>query len=157
MPFKRPTLKELIKQARAAFDARLPDADARLKQSILNVNAAVMAGLVNGTYGYLDYLAQNLNQQTQDEFYLVRTGQLYGLAPNPAVLSSGNANFTGIDTTPVPSGTELADSGAISTRPARMLCSASATHSLPWRRNSAALTAIWTPARRSILPALLPA
>jgi uncharacterized phage protein gp47/JayE len=111
MPFKRPTLKELIKQARAAFDARLPDADARLKQSILNVNAAVMAGLVNGTYGYLDYLAQNLNQQTQDEFYLVRTGQLYGLAPNPAVLSSGNANFTGIDTTPVPSGTELADSG----------------------------------------------
>lgn len=111
MPFRRPTLGELIKRAQASFDAKLPGADARLKQSILNVCSAVLGGVANGIYGYLDYVAQNLLPNGQDSYFLLRTGQLYGLAPMPSVAASGNANFTGIATTNVPSGTELKDSG----------------------------------------------
>lgn len=110
MPFKRPTLAELIKLGQAAFDAKLPDADARMKKSILNVCAAVIGALTNGTYGYLDYLAQNLLPQTQDDYHLLRTGALYGLSPEAAVAAQGTANFTGIEGTPVPDGTELEDS-----------------------------------------------
>lgn len=110
MPFTRPNLSQLVKQAQAAFDAKLPGADARLKKSVLNIAAAVMAGLVNGVYGYLDYLAQNLLPQNADAYTLLRQGALYGLSPTPAMAASGVANFTGVDGTAVPSGTQLQDS-----------------------------------------------
>lgn len=110
MPFTRPTLSALRLQARAAISSKLPGSDGTLRRSILGVSADTLAGLVNGVYGFLDWCARQILPQSQDEYFLIRTGSNYGLSPNPAVAASGNALFTGIATTPVPGGTLLTDS-----------------------------------------------
>lgn len=110
MPFTRPTLSQLRQQSRAAIASKLPGSDGTLRRSFIGVIADTLAGLVNGLYGFLDYCADQLFPQTQDNYFLLREGALFGLTPFPAVPSSGKANFTGVEGTPVPDKTPLTDS-----------------------------------------------
>jgi uncharacterized phage protein gp47/JayE len=110
MPHRRPTLTQLRKQARAFFAARLEGADTTLANSNITVSADNMAGMINGIYGYLDFLADNLLPQTMGESFLIRYGGMFDLAPTPSVTASGHALFRGIAGTPVPNATQLQDS-----------------------------------------------
>lgn len=110
MPYTRPNLLQLRLFARASFAARLPGADSTLRRSNITVSADTMAGLVNGEYGYLDWIAKQQFLSTADSDYVLIQGAEYGMTPNGASQAAGNAIFTGVSTIPIPSGTLLEDS-----------------------------------------------
>lgn len=105
MPFPRPTLAASRAQARAFFQARLPGADMTLRRSVLGVLADLVAGKLYLAFGYLDYLATVFLPDRAPGDYLLRWGAIYGLAPEGATQSAGNAIFAGISGTDVPAGT----------------------------------------------------
>jgi uncharacterized phage protein gp47/JayE len=102
MPWNRQTLSELRLLARGYFAARLPGADATLRRSNIAVTSDVMAGMVNGVYGYQDYQIRQNFTDTAEGDYLLRKGQMFGMAPTPGTLAAGYATVTGLDTVEVP-------------------------------------------------------
>lgn len=108
MAFRRPTLSNLRQIGRAIFAARLKGADATLPNSNITVSADIIAGMINGLYGFADYLARQALPNTADDwFFLLRWGALKGLTPVPAIAAAGNALFTGIVGTPIPNSTQF--------------------------------------------------
>lgn len=110
MAWPRPTLTGLRQLARSYFTARLPGADLTLRRSVLTVCADTMAGLVNGVYGYLDWIIRQVFASTADWDYLLIQGAEYGLAPNGPTKAAGLATFTGSNGVPVPANLLLQDS-----------------------------------------------
>ena len=110
MSFQRPTLAELIAQVLADIEGRLPGSDARLRRSNLGVLALAQAGAVHGLYGYLDYQAKNLHPQSADAEALEKWASLKGAERKAAAPAAGDVDFTGVDGTEIPAGTELARS-----------------------------------------------
>jgi uncharacterized phage protein gp47/JayE len=111
MPFRRSTLSDLRLRARSIFAAKLKGADATLPRSNITVSSDVMAALVYGIFGYADWLSRQALPNTADDwYYLLRWGSLFGLAPKPAVVASGNGLFTGTAGTNVALHTKLQDS-----------------------------------------------
>lgn len=104
MPFSRPNLAALRSTARASFQARLPGADTTLRRSNIAISADTMAGLVNGEYGYIDYIIDQLFPDTATD-YLARWLAIFNIPEGSATLAGGNAIFAGVDTTPIPAGT----------------------------------------------------
>jgi len=94
--FPRPTLAALRDQAMSNFAARLTGADMSLRRSNLVVAAIVLAGLVNGEYGYIDWIVENVFlPDTATGDYLVRWAAVKGLAREPATPAAGSVIFTG--------------------------------------------------------------
>lgn len=102
MPWSRPTLTQLRQLARGMFAARLPGADAALRRSNLAVTSDVLAGMTNGTYGYMDYGVRQNFTDTAEGDYLLRKGAMFDMAPTGATKATGNAVVTGINGTPIP-------------------------------------------------------
>lgn len=107
MAFSRPTLKTLIDRAIADINARLPEADARLSTSVLNVLASVQGGAVNGLYGYLDWLAAQLMVDTCEQEYLERWAGIWGISRIDASPATGTVTVTGTIGSTIPAGTLL--------------------------------------------------
>lgn len=107
MPFSRPTLKTLIDRAIADINARLPEGDARLAGSVLNVLAYVNGGAANGLYGYLDWLAQQLMPDTCETEHLDRWASIWGVTRKAASPAAGSVTFTGTTGVTIPAGTLL--------------------------------------------------
>lgn len=114
MSYSRPTLPQLITQATGFFQSYLPGADGTLRRSVLNVFARMMAGLVNGLYGYLDWISRQSNPYTATGSYLELWANLKGVfrlaataANNGAVTFSGNAGVQ------IPSGTQITRSDSV--------------------------------------------
>jgi uncharacterized phage protein gp47/JayE len=107
MPFSRPTLTELREGVLADFSGSLPDADALLRYSNVNVLGQVMAGAVHGSYGYLDYIARQAVPFTATDEYLEAWAGLKGVARKPAVAAGGAVNFTGAPGALILADTEL--------------------------------------------------
>lgn len=113
MPFTRPTLPELIDRAAADIESRLPDADARLRRSVLNVLVRMHAGSVHGLYGYLDWLAKQLMIDTAELEHLNRWASIWGVTRRAATAAAGNVTFTGTDGASIPAGTTLQRSDGV--------------------------------------------
>lgn len=109
MPWPRPTLTGLRQLARSYFTTRLPGADLTLRRSILGVVADTLAALVNGVYGYLDWIIRQCFASTADWDYLLIQGSEYGLAPTGAVQAAGFATFGGTVGAPIIAGTLVQD------------------------------------------------
>ncbi|HTV45763.1 MAG TPA: baseplate J/gp47 family protein [Stellaceae bacterium] len=107
MPFNRPSLSDLRTQARASFAGRLQGADATLRRSAITVSADTMAGLVNGEYGYLDWMSQQLFPDTAESDYLDRWARIFGLTREAPTAASGNVLIQGTAGTPLPLNTLL--------------------------------------------------
>lgn len=107
MPFDRPTLAELRDQIRRNFNARLPGADALLRQSNLSVIADVFAGISYLHFGYQTWLADQLFVDTCETAFLERWASIWGLTRKPAVAALGAVAVTGTPGATVPAGAEF--------------------------------------------------
>lgn len=107
MPFTRPALDALRQQARAAFEARLPGADAGLRFSAINILADVVAASAHLQHGHLDWIARQVIPDTAEGEYLTRWATIFGLARKPAAQADGSVTLTGISGTTLPAGRAL--------------------------------------------------
>jgi uncharacterized phage protein gp47/JayE len=107
MPFDRPTLPELRDRIRRDFNARLPGADALLRQSNLRVIADVLAGLSTLHYGYQEWLARQLFPDTAETAFLERWASIWGLTRLPATAAVGSLTVQGTAGAVVPAGAEF--------------------------------------------------
>lgn len=107
MPFDRPSLMELKQRAAADLNANLAGTDALLRRSNTNVLATVHGGAAHGLYGHLDYLAKQLMPDTAEAEYLLRHAAIWGITPNEASCSSGQAIITGVNGAIIPAGSTL--------------------------------------------------
>jgi uncharacterized phage protein gp47/JayE len=107
MPLSRPTLDALRQQARAAFEARLPGADAGLRFAAVNILADVVAGAAHLQHGHLDWITRQVIPDTAEGEYLTRWASIFGLARKPAAQATGSVTLTGISGTVLPAGRTL--------------------------------------------------
>jgi uncharacterized phage protein gp47/JayE len=107
MPFDRPTLPELRDRIRRDFNARLPGADALLRQSNLRVIADVLAGLSTLHYGYQEWLSRQLFPDTCEGPFLERWASIWGLTRLPATAAIGSLAVLGTGGAVVPAGAEF--------------------------------------------------
>lgn len=107
MPFPRPTLSQLTSQVAADIATAIPGADALLRFSILGVIGRVLAALINGLFGYLDWIALQAVPWTATDIFLEAWAALKGVYRNPPVAAAGTATFSGASTSDLPSGTPV--------------------------------------------------
>lgn len=100
--YTRPTLSELRAQARAYFKAQ--GFDTALKRAVISVIADVLAFIVYGIYGFLDYIIQQIFPDTATGEYLSRWCAIYSIARVAATYAAGSVIFTGTAGTPIPAG-----------------------------------------------------
>jgi uncharacterized phage protein gp47/JayE len=97
--FQRPTLAELISRIQADFNSRIQGADSRVRRSVLNVFARVLAGAFHTVYGFLDFIARQLFPDTAIESYLQRFGAIWDVQQKPAEKAQGSYTVTGANGT----------------------------------------------------------
>lgn len=89
MSFERPSLSRLIEQTQSDFEARLPGADARVHNSLINVLARVHAGALHGLYGYLESIRDNAFLIDPDDDYLELMASRWGISRKANNYASG--------------------------------------------------------------------
>lgn len=107
MTFIRPSLDTLRRDARAAFEARLPGADAGLRFSALKVLSDALGAQTHLTFGYLDWIARQVIPDTAEADFLDRWAGLHGLSRKVATLAAGTVGLTGTAGAVVPSGSRM--------------------------------------------------
>lgn len=105
MPFSRPSLEELKDAAETDLEAFLPGADARLRRSVLNVLARVIAGGEHGLYGFIDWVSRQVFPDSAEAEFLARWASIWGVARVAATWATGTVDFTGTNGTEIPAGT----------------------------------------------------
>lgn len=113
MPFTRPTLGQLRRQAASDINAALPGVDALLRYSNLGIMGDVLAAMAAGHYGYLDWIALNAVPFTATGEYLEGWAALKGVTRKPASAAIGNAAFTAAAGAQIPAGTTLTRSDGV--------------------------------------------
>jgi uncharacterized phage protein gp47/JayE len=84
-----------------------------LAVGFLRILARVFAGAIHILYGWLAWLAKQLFWDTAEVEMLDRHARLWGLTRKAAAFATGTVDFTGTDTTIIPSGTLLTDDDGI--------------------------------------------
>jgi len=107
MPFSRPTLPDLVDRILADFEARLPEADSRLRRSVLDVLGRTAAGVAHGLYGYLDWIGRQILPDTAEAEILDRHASLWGITRKAAAAAAGPVTLTGTSGAVVPAGALL--------------------------------------------------
>lgn len=113
MPFARPNLTQLRTQAATGINSVLTGLDALLRWSNLGIIGEVLAGLTDGLYGYLDWIALQSNPFTATDEYLEGWAALKGVTRKPATNASGIAAFTGTNGKVVPAGSIVSRSDGV--------------------------------------------
>ncbi|MCH7381363.1 baseplate J/gp47 family protein [Acinetobacter higginsii] len=107
MAYKRKTLTELVSQCLQNITSSLPDSDALLRFSNLNVLGVVQAGMNHQQYGYLDYIALQATPYTATDEYLAAWGALRGVYQKAATQATGKVTFNAGSGADVPVGTKV--------------------------------------------------
>lgn len=113
MAFTRPTFTQIYDRIKADIDSRLTGADSKLRRSVLNVLAFVLAGAAHGLYGFLDFISRQAFPDTAESEFLKRWGSIWGVSIREATKASGNTEATGTEGTVIDSGTELQRSDGV--------------------------------------------
>jgi uncharacterized phage protein gp47/JayE len=95
VPFTRPTLPELRDRIRQDFAARLPGADALLRQSNLRVVADILAELSTAQFDYETWLSAQFFPDTCETVYLDRWASIWGVPREQPTAAAGAVNVTG--------------------------------------------------------------
>jgi len=107
MAFARPTLSDLIVRAFADIQSRLPDSDATLRRSNLNVLSRVHSAAVHGLYGFIQWLAVQIIFDTAEAEYLERWASIWKVYRLPSSFATGTVTLTGTNGATIPALTEL--------------------------------------------------
>lgn len=107
MPFIRPTLTDLSRQIAQDMAVAQPGADATLRFSNLSILGRAQAGLAYQHYGYLDWIAKQSTPFTATDEFLEAWAALKKVYRKAATSASGQATFTAVNGTLIPSGTTL--------------------------------------------------
>jgi uncharacterized phage protein gp47/JayE len=107
MPFERPTLTALAKQA-VADVAAAAGTFTLLRTSPLAIVAKAATGLVHGVYGYIDWLSKQAIPATATDEYLYAWAALVGIEQKGAATATATVTFTGVPGAVMPDGTVLA-------------------------------------------------
>lgn len=105
MPFNRPTLSDLVAQARDDIDTRLPGADSRVRRNALDVLATIIAGGLHGLYGLLDYIWRQIFPDSAEAENMARWAAIWGVTRKAASAATGTADLTGVNGSILPEGT----------------------------------------------------
>lgn len=105
--YARPTFTQILASIQADINSNLPGVDARLRRSVLNVLSYMEAGVAQGLYGYIAFIALQVFPDTATGDYLNRWATIFGVQRHSAVSAAGNIVCTGIDATLIPAGTQL--------------------------------------------------
>ncbi len=105
MPLSRPTLTELVDETRSDLDSNLPGADSRLRRSVLDVLARMLAWASHALYGYIDYISDQIFPDTADAEHLERWASLWSLQRTAAVFATGSVVFSGTNGSQIPAAT----------------------------------------------------
>lgn len=95
MPFKRPTLPELLDRNATDIESVLPPGDAHLRRHKLGMLAKVNAGAAHGMHGHLAWLTDQILPDSAEWEMLIRWGSLRDVLPLPAYGASGDVLVTG--------------------------------------------------------------
>jgi len=106
MPFRRPTLAQLIERTDAEVESRLA-AGPLLRRSVLGVLARVLAGAAHLMFGFLDWASRQMLPHTAEGAELDRWSEIKGITRKPAVAATGTITLTGVNGSVAPDGTEL--------------------------------------------------
>ena len=112
MPFKRPTLTELVERFRSDSEPKLQGADASLRRSVLAVLGRAHAGATFGLYGYIDFIASQVFPDTAEAEFLERWAAVWGVTRRAAGTAAGKVSITGTDGAVITAGTIFQLSGA---------------------------------------------
>jgi uncharacterized phage protein gp47/JayE len=107
MSYPQPTLTVLRNRIEADFNTRLPGADSRLRRSVLWVISYVCARTAWGLYGFLGWISRQHLPDTADDDQLARLGGIDGIAATAAATAAGSATVTGVNGSPIVTGTAL--------------------------------------------------
>lgn len=113
MPFARPTLSQLRQQAATGINSVLSGIDALLRWSNFGIIGEVLAGLVDGLYGYLDWIALQSVPFTATAEYLEGWAALKRVTRKPATNAIGSAAFTGTNGVTIPTGSLVSRSDGV--------------------------------------------
>lgn len=102
MPFKQPTLPELVERSRQSFRNEMPGTDAWLWPNNVNVSAKAMAGMTHLNFQWLSYIAKQRWVHTADGEFLDQHGIQYGIPRHAATYARGRVILFGIEGTIVP-------------------------------------------------------
>lgn len=105
--FNRPTLSQLINDARNDLKGRLTGADSFLRRSVVGVLAIVLGGMIHGLYGYVAFVIKQFFPDTATGTWLTRWASIYGLTRKAGVAASGTITVTGTAGAVIPAGSEL--------------------------------------------------
>lgn len=107
MPLTRPTLTEIRDEIHADIDAGLPGADSRLRRSVLEVIARMLAWSVHALYGFIDFVSRQLFPDLAERAFLERWASLWALTRQAATFATGSVTFTGTNGSTIPIGAVL--------------------------------------------------
>lgn len=107
MNFNRPTLTQIDARIRGDLDTGLPGADSRLRFSVLDVLAGMLAGASHGWHGHADWIARQILPDTAEAEMLARHAAIWGVTRKPAQAASGPVTISGSDGAAVSAGDVL--------------------------------------------------
>ncbi len=115
MPITVPDLPTISTSAASAIATRLPGADATPPRSVLGVLAKVLSGAVDGLYGAILQVAQQIVYDTATSDFLARWAAIWGKTREAPIAATGGVTFTGSAAagTLVPEGTVLSRSDGL--------------------------------------------
>lgn len=111
MPFARPTLTELASRMQTDVETRLVDMKTLLRRSVTKVLIRVLAGAIHLTYGFLNYMVDQLFASTADSYYLEVIAAEFGLYRNAAAYATGSGTVTVTTATTIPKGARVQSGG----------------------------------------------
>lgn len=110
MPFERPTLPELISRAETDIKNEVGIVNV-VRRSFIAAISRALAGLSHLTYGFLDFISEQVFPDTAELEFLERWSSIWGIPRNEATFAELNIDiiFTGAGTVPANTTYQRAD------------------------------------------------
>lgn len=108
MAWTRPSLETLIARSKGDISSRT-EGSAFVKRSFERILAYVLGGLAHGMHGHLDWVRLQILPTTCERTALLAWGTMLDIPVNGAEYATGDADFTGTNTTIIPLGTSAQD------------------------------------------------
>ena len=107
MSWQRPTLEQLVNELQTDLSVKHGIPIDLVKHSNIGRDAITFAGAVHSLHGYLEYMVQQIFEDTADETNLLRRGNMRRIPYKQATYATGVCRVTGTDNITIPKDTTL--------------------------------------------------